>query len=107
MLYERQMIGFRAHTLLDQAAMAVHVLDRRESSEDFKVSYEMRLVSVSAVSGKYRPVDADGIAVDQRQRVLESPDTAEQFRRHGHFGLEQLDKPPFAEPHRAGNLSRS
>ena len=98
------MVGFRAHTLLDEMAMAVQVRHRGESSKDFKVSYEVRLVGVSAVSRKRRPVDARRGTADPRQRVLESPDAAEEFRRHRHFVLEQLDEPALAEPDRSSDL---
>ena len=101
------MVGFGAHTLPDEVAMAVQVLDRREAGKDFKVSYEVRLVSVSAVRRKYRPVDAHRIAADPEQRVLESPDTAEEFWPHRNFGLEQLDEPTFTEPDSARHLPRS
>jgi hypothetical protein len=87
--------------------MAVQIFDRCEAGKDSKVSYEMRLVSVSAVSRKDRPVDVRRFATDPRQGVLESPDTAEEFWRHRHFGLEQLDEATFAEADRAGNLSRA
>ena len=107
MLDQRQMIGFCPHPLLDEVAMAVHILDWREPGKDFKVAYEVRLIGVSAVSRQHCPVDRYGITVDHRQRVLKSPDTAEEFWLHCDFSREQLDEPPFAEPHCPGNFSSS
>ena len=101
------MVGFCAHTMADEVAMAVQILDWREAGKDFKFSYEMRLVSVPAVSRKYCPVDMNGITADPRQRVLEAPDAAEEFWLHRHFGLEQLDEPTFTEPDSARHLPRS
>ena len=60
-----------------------------------KFADKVRLIEVSAIHGKGRPIWR-GILLDESAGLLKPLNPAEQFRRHAHFGLENLDEPTLA-----------
>ena len=75
--------------------MTIYVIGRAKTRELEEFSYEMGLIQISEINGKVRPIDR-GIVLDESPRLLEPLNPAEQFRRHAHFRLENLNEPTLA-----------
>ena len=57
--------------------------------------YQMRLIEVSEIQGKCRPVRR-AILLDDGLRLLKPLNPAEQFRSNAHFRFENLNEPTLA-----------
>jgi hypothetical protein len=55
----------------------------------------MGLIEVSEIHGKVCPIDR-GIVLHESPGLLKPLNPAEQFRRHAHFRLENLNEPTLA-----------
>ena len=78
-----------------KAFLAIYVIGRAKTRELEKFAYKMGLIEVSEINGKLRPFDR-GIVLDENPGLLKPLNPAEQFRRHAHFRLENLNEPALA-----------
>jgi len=90
-----EVVAFDMCVGFDQAFVAIYVIGRAKTRELEKLAYEMGLIEVSEINGKVRPIDR-GIVLDESPGLLEPLNPAEQFRRHAHFRLENLNEPTLA-----------
>ena len=82
--------------VFDEAFVSLYVIGRAQAREFDKFAYKMGLIEVSEIQGKGRPVGR-GILLDESSGLLKPLNPAEQFRRHAHFRLENLNEPTLAE----------
>ena len=82
-------MAFDVYVAFDEAFVSIYVIGRAKARELEKFAYEMRLIEVSEVRGKGRPIGR-GILLDASPGLLKPLNPAEQFRRHAHFRLENL-----------------
>jgi len=78
-----------------KAFLTIYVIGRAKTRELEKFPYKMGLIEVSEINGKVRPIDR-GIVLDESPGLLKPLNPAEQFRRHAHFRLENLNEPALA-----------
>ena len=90
-----EVVAFDVQVGFDEAFVAIYVIGRAKTREFEKFAYEMGLIEVAEINGKVRPIDR-GILLDERPRLLKPLNPAEQFRRHAHFRLENLNEPALA-----------
>lgn len=88
-------VGSDVYVVFDEAFVAIYVIGRAKTRELQKFADKVRLIEVSAVQGKGRPI-GEGILLDESAGLLKPLNPAEQFRRHAHFRLENLDEPTLA-----------
>jgi hypothetical protein len=81
--------------VLGKAFMAIYVISRAKTRELEKFADKVGLIEVSAIQGKGRPI-ARGILLNESAGLLKPLNPAEQFGRHAHFRLENLDEPTLA-----------
>ena len=79
----------------DKAFVAIYVIGRAKARELEEFAYKMGLIEVPEINGKVRPIDR-GIVLDESPGLLKTLNPAEQFRRHAHFRLENLNEPTLA-----------
>jgi len=75
--------------------MVIYVIGWAKTRELEKFAYQMRLIEVSEINCKVRPIDR-GILLGDCPGLLKSLNPAEQFRRHAYFRLENLNEPALA-----------
>ena len=90
-----KVVAFDLYGLFDEAFVAIFVIGRAKTRELEKFAYKMGLIEVSEIQGKGRPIGR-GILLDESPGLLKPLNPAEQFRRHAHFRLENLDEPTLA-----------
>jgi len=78
-----------------RAFLAIYVIGRAKTRELEKFAYKMGLIEVSEINGKVRPMDR-AIVLDEGPGLLKPLNPAEQFWRHAHFRLENLNEPTLA-----------
>ena len=88
-------MAFDVYIGFDEALVSLHVIGRAKTRELEKFAYEMRLIEVSEIQCKGRPIGR-GILSDESPGLLKPLNPAEQFRRHAHFRLENLNEPTLA-----------
>ena len=86
---------FDVYVGFDKAFEAIYVIGRAKTRELVKFAYKMGLIEVSVINSKVRPIDR-GIVLDESPGLLKPLNPAEQFRRHAHFHLENLNEPTLA-----------
>jgi hypothetical protein len=88
-------LAFDGNVGFGKAFLAIYVIGRAKTRELEKLAYEMGLIEVTEINGKVRPIDRR-IVLDESPSLLKPLNPAEQFRRHAHFRLENLNKPAVA-----------
>ena len=81
--------------VFDKVFLAIYVIGRAKPRELDELAYEMRLIEVSEVDCKVRPIDR-GIVLDESSGLLKPLNSTEQFRRYAYFRLENLNEPALA-----------
>ena len=87
--------AFDVYVVFNEAFVSIYVIGRAEARELEKFAYKMGLIEVSEINGKVRPIER-GIVLDESPGLLKPLNPAEQFRRHAHFRLENLNEPTLA-----------
>ena len=90
-----KVVAFEVYVAFDEAFVSIYVIGRAQARELEKFAYKMRLIEVSEIQGKGRPIGR-GILSDESPGLLKPLNPAEQFRRHAHFRLEALNEPTLA-----------
>ena len=90
-----KVLAFDVYVWFDKSFVAIYVIGRAKTRELQKFVYKMGLIEVSQINGKVRPIDR-GIVLDESPGLLKPLNPAEQFRRHAHFRLENLNEPTLA-----------
>ena len=90
-----KVVAVGVSVVFDEALVSIYVIGRAEAGELKKFAYKMRLIEVSEFQGKGRPIGR-GILSDESPGLLKPLNPAEQFRRHTHFRLENLNEPTLA-----------
>ena len=90
-----KVLAFGVYVGFDKAFVVIYVIGRAKTRELEKFAYKMGLIEVSEINSKVRPIDR-GIVLDESPGLLKPLNPAEQFRRHTHFRLENLNEPTLA-----------
>ena len=83
------------NTLFNEMDLSLKILGRAQTRELDKFAYKMGLIEVSEINGNVRPFDR-GIVLDESPGLLKPLNPAEQFGRHAHLQLENLNEPTLA-----------
>ena len=90
-----KVLAFDVYVGFDKAFVAIYVIGRPKTRELEKFAYKMGLIEVSQTNCKVRPIDRR-VVLDESSGLLKPLNPAEQFRRHAHFRLENLNEPTLA-----------